>query len=66
MHNIVNVYFVITSGRLQQASNGMVASPARGQLNKEIKISLSPFPPENLVSPDRFGCPVPRNLLDRD
>ena len=38
-----------------------VAKPARGQLNREIDISLSPppFAPENLVSRDGFGRPVP-------
>ena len=36
---------------------GKVASPARGQLNS---ISLSAFVPENLVSRDGFGSPVPR------
>ena len=35
---------------------GKIASPARGQLN----ISLSTFVPENLVSRDGFGSPVPR------
>ena len=40
---------------------GKVANPARGQLNKENKYdSLSPFAPENLVSQDGFGSPVPR------
>ena len=41
----------------------MVANPARGQLAEQWKLffSLSPFaPPENLVSRDRFGRPVPR------
>ena len=39
---------------------GKVANPARGQLNKEnIYISLSPLAPENLVSRDGFGTPVP-------
>ena len=34
---------------------------ARGQLNRENKyISLSPYAPENLVSRDGFGSPVPR------
>ena len=37
-----------------------VANPARGQLNREIDISLSPFAPENLVSRDGFSRPVPR------
>ena len=40
---------------------GKVANPARGQLNREkMNISLSAFAPENLVSQDRFGSPVPR------
>ena len=40
---------------------GKVANPGRGQLNKEIfNISLSAFAPENLVSRDGFGSPVPR------
>ena len=38
----------------------MVDNPARGQLNREINISLSPFAPENLVSRDGFGRPVLR------
>ena len=41
---------------------GKVASPARGQLNKKTNISLSAFVPENLVSRDGFGSPVPRQL----
>ena len=39
---------------------GKVANPARGQLNREMNISRSPFAPENLVSRDVFGSPVPR------
>ena len=39
---------------------GKVANPARGQLNREMDISLSPFAPENLVSRHGFGSPVPR------
>ena len=39
---------------------GKVASPARGQPNRESKYSLSAFAPENLVSRDGFGSPVPR------
>ena len=39
---------------------GKVASPARGQLNRENDIFLSAFAPENLVSRDGFGSPVPR------
>ena len=39
---------------------GKVANPARGQLNREKNIPLSAFVPENLVSRDGFGSPVPR------
>ena len=39
---------------------GKVASPARGQLNSEHIFALSPFAPENLVSRDGVGSPVPR------
>ena len=39
---------------------GKVANPARGELNMEMDTSLSPFAPENLVSRDEFGSPVPR------
>ena len=38
---------------------GKVANHARGQLNREMNISLSPFALENLVSRDGFGSPVP-------
>ena len=43
---------------------GMVANPPRGQLNSknELNISLFLFAPENLVSRDRSGRPVPRHL----
>ena len=37
-----------------------VATPARGQLNRENNISLSAFAPGNLVLRDRFDSPVPR------
>ena len=40
---------------------GKVANPARGQLNRENNISLSPCVPENLVSRDGFSRPVPRH-----
>ena len=40
---------------------GKVANPARGQLITKMNISLSPFAPENLVSLDGFGSPVPRH-----
>ena len=39
---------------------GKVASPARGQLNRENNIPLSPCVPENLVSRNGFSRPVPR------
>ena len=39
---------------------GKVVNPARGQLNREELYSLFPFAPENLVSQDGFGSPVPR------
>ena len=39
---------------------GQVANPARGQLNRENSIPLSPCVPENLVSRDGFSRPVPR------
>ena len=37
-----------------------VVNPARGQLNRKNPPSLSAFTPENLVSRDGFGSPVPR------
>ena len=40
-----------------------VANPARGQLNSENNITLSPCVPENLVSRDGFSRLVPRKLL---
>ena len=39
---------------------GKVANSALGQLNRENYIPLSPCVPENLVSPDGFSRPVPR------
>ena len=39
---------------------GKVANPARGQLNRENNIPLSPCVPENLVSRAGFSRPVPR------
>ena len=39
---------------------GKVTNPARGELDRENEFSLSPFVPENLVSRDGFGSPVPR------
>ena len=48
----------VSSKSMDQPSK--VANPARGQLNRENDISLSPFVPGNLVSRDGFGSPVPR------
>ena len=42
---------------------GKVANPARGQLNRETSIPLSPCVPENLVSRDRFSRSVPHVSL---
>ena len=39
---------------------GKAANPARGQLNREKNIPLSPCVPENLVPRDGFSRPVPR------
>ena len=39
---------------------GKVTNPARGQLNRKMNISRSPFAPENLVSRDGSSSPVPR------
>ena len=39
---------------------GKVANSARGQVNRENNIPLSPCVPENLVSRDGFSRPVPR------
>ena len=39
---------------------GKVANPGRGQLDREINISLFAFAPEKLVSRDGFGSLVPR------
>ena len=52
------VTYILYSKSLDQP--GKVANPARGQLNREMNISLSAFAPENLVSRDGFGSPVPR------
>ena len=52
-----------TYGKKSMDHSGKVANPARGQLNREMIISLSTFAPENLASRDGFGSPVPRSLL---
>ena len=55
----VYVCMVITFSKSKDQP-GKVANPARGKLNREIHISLSPFAPDNLVSRDGFGSPVTR------
>ena len=40
--------------------SGTVGNPARGQLNRENVFYIPLFAPENLVSQDGFGSPVPR------
>ena len=52
----------VWSAHSAECGPGMVANPARGQLNRGQYVSLSPFASENLVSRDVFGCPVPRQL----
>ena len=42
---------------------GKVANPARGQLNRENNIPLSPCVPENLVSRDGTAEPVSRDRI---
>ena len=53
------VCMVITHSKVKDQP-GKVANLARGQLNRGMDISLSPFTPENLVSRDGFGSLVPR------
>ena len=54
------VCMVITYSKRSVDQPGKVANPARGQLNRENSIPLSPCVPENLVSRDGFSRPVPR------
>ena len=58
------VILVILCKSMDQPGN--VANPARGQLNREINISLSTFARENLVSRDGFGSPVPRQPASQE
>ena len=53
------VCMVITYGK-SMAQPRKVANPGRGQLNRENGHFLSLFAPENFVSQDWFGSPVPR------
>ena len=52
--------YVWSSHIAEYGSPGKVANPARGQLNRENNIPLSPCVPENLVSRDGFSRPVLR------
>ena len=45
---------------------GKVANPARGQLNRENNIPLSPCEPKNLVSRDGFSLSMEMDRLTRD
>ena len=56
-----NIYSGVYIYKAEYISTVKVASPARGQLNREkMNVSLSPFAPENLlVSRDGFGRPAP-------
>ena len=52
-------FFVITYSKGKDQP-GKVANPARGHLNRENYVFPVTFAPENLVSRDGFGSPVPR------
>ena len=58
-HVCMHVCMVITYGKIMNKP-GKAINTARGQLNRENDFSLSPCAPQNLVSRDRFGCPVLR------
>ena len=59
---LLHIYVCMYGHHIQQSMDqpGKVANPARGQLNRENNIPLSPCVPENLVSRDGFSRPVPR------
>ena len=52
--HVLDVFCMVITYSKGKDQPGKVANPARGQLNRE-----SSFAPENLVSPDGFGSPVP-------
>ena len=52
--------YVWSSRITEYGPTSKVANPARGQLNRENNIPLSPCVPENLASRDGFSPPVPR------
>ena len=51
---------MVTTYSKSKDQPGKGANPARGQLNREINISLPLLAPEKMVSRDGFGSPVPR------
>ena len=51
---------IVTHTARVRINTGKVANPARRQLNRENEYFPVPFAPENLVSRDGFGSPVPR------
>ena len=59
MYVCMYVCMVITYSKSMDQP-GMVANPARGQLNREMNIPLSPYAPENFGSRDEFSRPIPR------
>ena len=63
VHSLVCVYVCVAITYSKSKDQpGKVANPARGQLNRENEYitSMSSFAPENLVSSNGFGGPVPR------
>ena len=56
----IYVCMVITYSRVWINRVRLPINPARGQMNREKNIPLSPCVPENLVSRDGFSHPVPR------
>ena len=54
---------MVITHNIKKDQPGKVANPARGQLNRLMKISLSPFASENLVSRDGFGSPLYSTLI---
>ena len=52
--------YIRSSLKVDWHQPGMVANPARGQLNRENDYFPIPVRPENVVSRDGFGRPVPR------
>ena len=58
---MVNYVCMVITYSKSMDQPGKVANPARGQLNRENEYFFVAFvAPENLVSRDGFGSPVPR------